>query len=193
MHPIKSLKKQIRFTVSFEKQILIGFVLCVYLCFIIIVLEPFDTSQFEDEHKTVLMAGYGFVAFLVYVIHSRFENIVYFKIAKVWTVKREIISALLFCLFVGSVAYFYNRLVVNLSYLTIQSYWRFLSKTTLFMTPVFVPLMLFLRQKLGEKIVPIPENSFQLIGENKNEILRLERTDLLFIKAVENYVEICFM
>jgi len=32
-----------------------------------------------------------------------------------------------------------------------------------------------------------------LIGENKNEILKLEKEALLFIKAVENYIEICFV
>lgn len=32
-----------------------------------------------------------------------------------------------------------------------------------------------------------------LIGENKNEVLRMDKDQLLFIKAVENYVEICFM
>ena len=61
------------------------------------------------------------------------------------------------------------------------------------MLPVFIPLMLYLRQKFGERIVPLPKNSYLLTGENKNEILRLEKDDLLFIKAVENYVEICFV
>jgi len=32
-----------------------------------------------------------------------------------------------------------------------------------------------------------------LIGENKNEILQLQKEQLLFIKAVENYVEITFV
>lgn len=189
----RSLNSQIRFTPSVKRKVLIGFILFVYLSFIVIVLEPFDTRQFEDENKTLLMAGYGFVAFLVYVIHSRLENIRYFKLSKVWTLKHEILSTPLFCLFVGSVAYLYNRWVVNFLSLDLKSYWRFLSKTTLYMMPVFVPLMIYLRQALGEKIIPIPETSFILTGENKNEVLRLEKEDLLFIKAVENYVEICFI
>ena len=60
------------------------------------------------------------------------------------------------------------------------------------MLPVFIPPMLYLRQRFGECIVPPPQNSIVLIGENKNEILRMEKEELLFIKAVENYVEICF-
>lgn len=61
------------------------------------------------------------------------------------------------------------------------------------MTPVFIPPMLFLRQKFGERIVPLPKNAIVLTGENKNEILRIEKDELLFIKAVENYIEICFI
>ena len=34
---------------------------------------------------------------------------------------------------------------------------------------------------------------WRFLGENKNEILKLEKEELLFIKAVENYVEICFI
>ncbi|GEP52247.1 hypothetical protein FNO01nite_29190 [Flavobacterium noncentrifugens] len=53
--------------------------------------------------------------------------------------------------------------------------------------------MLYLRQKLGERIVPSSSNSIRLTGENKNEVLSLEKEDLLYIKAVENYIEICYV
>src|SRR5690606_33311385 len=157
-------------------------------------LQPFDTSEFEAEYKTALLAGYGILTFLVFVIYGYVENFQYSKIGKVWSVRNEIISTFLFCLFSGTVLYWYNRTIVNdgLDY-TLTTYWRFLSVTVAYMTPVFVPPMLYLKQKLGERIVPPAKNSIVLIGENKNEILRMNKEELLFIKAVENYVEICFM
>lgn len=188
-----SLKRQIHFVASIKKKVLVGFILCVYLCFIVIFLEPFDTSQFEAEHKTALLSGYGIFTFVVFVIHGSLENIWYFRRGKVWPVRQEIISTLLFCLFSGTVLYLYNRFIVNLTYLTLASYWRFLSITVLCMIPVFIPPMIYLRQRFGERIVPLPESSFILTGENKNEILRMEKEELLFIRAVENYVEICFI
>lgn len=190
---MNSLNRQIHFVTSIRRKVLIGLILCIYLSFIVIVLQPFDTSQFEAEHKVALLSGYGIFTFIVFVIHSYFENIWYFRAGKIWPVRHEIISTLIFCLFAGTVLYLYNRLVVNLKGLTLYTYWRFLSKTVLCMLPVFIPLMLYLRQKFGERIVPLPESFIQLMGENKNEILSLERDDLLFIKAVENYVEICFI
>jgi len=173
---------------------LIGLILCVYLCFVVIVLQPFDTSQFEAEYKTALLAGYGMLTFLVFVIHSSLENLRYFKKGKVWTVSQEVISLLLFCWFCGTVLYCYNRSIVNngLEY-TLGTYLRFLGITITCMIPVIVPPMFYLRQKLGERILPLAENSIVIVGENKNELLQLEKEELLFIKAVENYVEITFV
>ncbi|WP_300659762.1 LytTR family DNA-binding domain-containing protein [Fluviicola sp.] len=190
---MSALKRQIHFTSSLNRKILIGFILCVYLCFIVIVLQPFDTSQFDAEYKTLLLFGYGIFAFVVFVIYGSIENVAYFRAGKVWTIRHEIISTLLYCFFSGTVLYMYNRTIVNnFKDYTLWTYWRFLSITVLCMIPVFVPPMIYLRQKFGEKIIPPAENSMVLIGENKNEILRMEKDELLFVKAIENYVEICF-
>lgn len=188
-----SLQRQIHFVATTRRKILIGLILCSYLSFIIIVLQPYDTSQFEADYKVLLLLGYGILTFVIFIIHSSIENIPYFRIGKVWSVRYEIISVLLFCLFSGTVLYLYNRLIVNLTDLDLASYWRFLSITVACMLPVFIPPMVYLRQKLGERIIPPPKNSIVITGENKNEILRIEKDELLFIRAVENYVEICFI
>jgi hypothetical protein len=188
------LKNQIHFVASIQRNILVGLILCIYLSFIVIVLQPFDTSQFEAEHKVALLSGYGILVFVAYVIQGCIENVVYFRTGKIWSVGREICAILLFCLFSGTVLYLYNRTIVNAGLeLTLMTYWRFLTITVLCMLPVFVPPMLYLRQKLGERIIPPAKNSIILIGENKNEILQTEKSALLFVRAVENYVEICFI
>lgn len=191
---MNSLQRQIHFVASGKRKFAIGLILCIYLSFIIIVLEPFDTSQFEAENKTLLLAGYGILTFVAYYIYSVTENIWYYKSGKFWSVRNEIVSILLFCLFSGTLLYMYNRTVVNvgLEY-DLTTYWRFLSITVACMLPVFVPPMLYLRQKFGERIIPPSPDVFTLTGENKNEILRLKKDELLFIKAVENYIEICFV
>lgn len=186
------LKRQIHFVASIKRKVLVGLILCIYLSFIVIVLEPFDTSQFEADHKALLLSGYGVLTLVVFVIHSSIENIWYSRIGKVWSVHHEIISMLVFCLFSGTVLYLYNRFIVNGVPCTISTYWRFLSVTVACMIPVFIPPMLYLRQKFGEQIIPPAENFIILTGENKNEILKMEKEELLFIRAIENYIEICF-
>lgn len=187
------LKLQIHFPYTFRSKLLIGLLLCAYLSFIIIVLEPFNTDQFTADYRLLLLSGYGVVVFLAFPVQSSIENIWYRKKQKVWRVSDEIVSAVVFLFFSGNLLYLYNTLVVNFKSLNIGSYKHFMFITVLSMVPVFVPAMLFLRQKFGERIVPLPERMMQLTGENKNEILTMERADLLFVKAVENYVEICFI
>ncbi|MDF3026623.1 MAG: LytTr DNA-binding region [Fluviicola sp.] len=157
-------------------------------------LQPFDTSQFDAEYKKLLLSGYGILAGIVFIIQGRIESIGYFKSGRIWSVRNEIISTLLFCFFSGTILYMYNRTIVNnfKSY-TLWTYLRFLSVTVLCMIPVFIPPMIYLRQKFGERIIPPAKNSFVLIGENKNEVLTMDKDDLLFVKAVENYVEVCLM
>jgi hypothetical protein len=190
---LNSLKRQIHFVSSIKRKVLVGFILCLYLNFIVIFLQPFDTSQFEADNKFVLLSGYGFFTFIVFVIQGCIENIWYFRTGKRWLVYFEIITTLLFCIFSGTVLYLYNRTIVNDLKYTLETYWLFLRITVVYMTPVFIPPMLYLRQKFGERIVPLPKNAIVLTGENKNEILRIEKDELLFIKAVENYIEICFI
>ena len=188
------LKKQLHFLASKKRRILVGFILCIYLNFIVIVLQPFDTSQFESDYKTLLLSGYGILTFVVFFIHGIIENIGYSKSGKVWLVWHEIIATIIFCLFAGSVLYLYNIYIVNEGKsVSMGSYLNFLFITTGGMIPVFVPPMLYLRQKFGERIMPLADNLIILTGENKNEILRLEKEELLFIKAVENYIEICYI
>jgi len=193
VYRLDSLKRQMHFVASIKNKVLIGLILCIYLSFTIIVLQPFDTSQFDADNKVVLLSGYGILIFVAFVIYGSIENIWYFRVGKVWSVSNEIISTLLFCLFSGTVLYLYNRFIVNLTSCTLATYWRFLSVTVTCMIPVFIPPMLYLRQKFGEQIIPPAKNSIILTGENKNEILRIEKQELLFIRAVENYVEICFI
>lgn len=190
---MNAAQRQIHFVATLKTKVGVGLILCLFLNFIIIVLEPFGTDQFEADYRLLLLFGFGVVMFGAYIIHSSIENVWYFRKGKVWLVSYEIISTILFLLFSGTMLYLYNTVIVNQLACTLETYRRYLLVTVLSMVPVFVPAMLYLRQKFGERIVPLPKNSYLLTGENKNEILRLEKDDLLFIKAVENYVEICFV
>jgi hypothetical protein len=187
------LKSQIYFLASATRRLLVGLFLCVYLSFIIIGLEPFDTDQFEADYRFLLLSGYGILISVVFIIYASIENSWYSRRGKVWLVSHEIVSIFIFLMLSGNVLYLYNTLVVNLRSCTLGSYLHFLCITVISMIPVFVPPLIYLRQKLGERIIPPAENSFILIGENKNEVLRMEKDKLLFVKAVENYVEVCFM
>ena len=187
------LNRQIRFTASIKRKFLVGLILGVFLSFVIIVLQPFDTDQFHSDHKLLVLSIFGFLFFAAFVIYSILENFWYSRVRKTWRVYHEISSIILFFVFVGSVIFLYNSLLINQQQYSVGNHLLYLRTIVLAMTPVLAPLTIYLRQRFGERIVPIPASSILLIGENKNEVLNLEKEDLLFVKAVENYVEICFL
>lgn len=178
---------------SFKKKFFVAFILGFFLSFLIIFLEPFDTNDFHSNYRNLLLSGFGVFLFLVSLIYSSIENFWYYKVNRVWLVAHEIISTLLFFLILGTVIYLYNQLVVNNLEYTLQSHWWYYKNIVIVFIPVIAPLLLYLRQKFGERIVPISKNSIIIHGENKNELLSLKKNELLYIKAVENYIEIFFI
>lgn len=187
------LRKQIHFTASFGQKILIGSILGLFLSFVIIVLEPFDTDQFQSDHKLLVLSIFGILIFAAFVTYSCLENFWYSRVRKVWRISHEVGSTILFFLFSGSILYLYNGLVINQQNYSIANHLLYLRTIVLAMIPVFAPLMIYLRQKFGERIVPLFAHVIILSGDNKKEVLKLEREKLLFVKAVENYVEINYV
>ena len=187
------LQKQIHFTASIPRKIGIGVILGLFLSFVIIVLEPFDTDQFHSDHKILVLSIFGILFGAAFIVYSILENLWYYRVRKVWRVYHELISTILFFAFAGSIIYLYNSLVINRLDYSFRNQLLYLRTIVLAMVPVMAPVVIYLRQKLGEKRIPVPAGSVVLVGENKNEVLKLEKEDLLFVKAVENYVEICFV
>lgn len=190
------LNRQVNFVASWKRNLWIGLLVVLYLDFIIIALEPFDTSQFEADYRFWLLSGYGLVTGMWYVLHGWAERYFY-KRDRIWKLRDEMISVAVFLVCVGTVLCLYNVYVVNVGKsLTLGVYKHFMFITVPTMVPVFVPTMAYLRQRLGVKarqVRPSADQKIVLIGENRNERLELDRDALLFVKAVENYVEICFV
>jgi hypothetical protein len=187
------LHKQIHFTASIKRKFLVGLILGIFLSFVIIVLQPFDTDQFHSDHKLLVLSIFGILFFAAFIIQSILENWWYFRVHKVWLVSHEIISTILFFLFSGSMIYLYNGLVINQQHYSVGGHLLYLRTIVLAMIPVIAPLLIYLRQKFGERITPLADGSIVLAGENKHEILQMNKEELLFVKAVENYVEITFV
>ena len=60
------------------------------------------------------------------------------------------------------------------------------------LTVIFLPLLIFLRNNFGVIVTPEEVLRIHLKGSNKNERLSLNKEQLLYIKASENYVEIVY-
>ncbi|WP_027418810.1 LytTR family DNA-binding domain-containing protein [Crocinitomix catalasitica] len=187
------LHQQIHFISSLKKKVIAAFILGVFLSFIILFLEPFDTNQYESNNRLLNLLGFGGLLTLVFLLQSILENKWYYNNSKVWTVTYEIISVFLFFAISGSVIYFYNHFYINGLEYKIASHWWYYRTIVLIMIPVIAPVYIYLRQRFGERIVPLAKSTIIITGANKNEELIIEKDDLYFIKAIENYIEIGYI
>jgi len=187
------LSRQIHFTSSLKRKVLVGFILGVFLSMLIIFLEPFNTNEYESNNRIISLLGFGALLSCVFIIQSIIENFWYYRVNKIWLVLYEILSTIIFFTFSGTIIYLYNHLIINNLNYSIKSHWWYYSHIVLAMIPIVTPVLLYLRQKFGQRIIPSSPNTIIITGENKNEKLKLQKNELLYIQAVENYIEIFFV
>ena len=187
------LNTQIPFVNAIKHKILVGFILGLLLAFIIIFLEPFDTNTYETKYKNVILSGFGVLFFITFFTYSSIESLFYRRFHKIWNVSYEIIATLLFFIVSGTVIYLYNHGFINDAAYSVKSYLLYFKHIVLVFIPIFSPIFIYLRHTFGELVIPKPKNTIEITGENKNETLTLHKNDLLYIKAVENYIAISFV
>lgn len=187
------LHKQIPFVASLKKKALIGIGLGAFLAFVIIFLEPFDTNQFHSSYRYALLSGFGVVLTVTYLGYSLAENLWYNQTAKQWQVWHEVLSLFLFFVLAGNTIYVYNTKVVNGDAFSLGVYVWYCANIIMVFIPILAPILYYLRKRLGECIVPLPESTVVLSGENKNELLTIHKDQLLYAKATQNYIAIYYL
>lgn len=182
------------------KQFNIGAVLLGLSVFLILaVFQPFGTYTFQRPDKMLLLAGYGIVITLTALVMMRVLRLFFapwFEL-KTWNLRKELIvlGIITFVAIIGT--YFYHYFMIG-SRLSFSSFLFFMSIAA--STAVFPILLIFIirymqvknyldRQYLVAELAPKPD-VLSLEGENKTEKLTLIRSELLFIKAADNYVEL---
>lgn len=187
---VKWLNKMTPFAGSVVSRIKISVLLGATLSFVLLVLEPFNTNEFQSDNRFVLLLGFGIVLSLLYIVHNALENVWYMKFGRSWSRRNELLSALTFILVSGTVIYLYNYLVVNgISYSFRRHLWYY-GNIVLPLTPLIIIPFLWFRRKLGEVVVPLAKDAVKIIGEINGEEINIKKKDLIYIKAEQNYVTI---
>ena len=165
----------------------------LFLASLIVFLEPFDTNEFRSAYRILLLSGFGVIFTCTFILYSVFENILYNRIHKLWLVWHELLSIFIFLFFSGTFIYLYNHLIINDSNYSVRSHWWYLSHIVAAMIPIVTPILLFFRQKFGQFVLPVSPEHIALTCLNNDENLELLRNELLYVQAVENYVEIFYI
>ena len=196
---LEVLSKQIPYCSNLRKQLLIGALLGILVSFIMVFLQPFDTYRFESNHKNMIMMGFGILLAIVYVINARLENLWYNYKAKNWKIKYEIFWFLSLIVISSVIIHFYNQIFLNdllaldfdvLEYIK-HGLW-FFQHSIVPIILIIIPFYVYLRNKFGKLITSVPPSEIEFYGINKGEKLVIQKQELLFVRASENYVEIYY-
>lgn len=187
------LRKELDFVPSWKRAAFTGLSLGLVLSLLMILLQPFDTYQYQSPYKNLELLGYAPCIMLSMLIMVPLENGLFHKQGQSWQIWNEALVLLLGGLLMMTASQIYNVLTISGGVPSLRSWWLFIKG---FGLPFFIflaPLWAIARQKLKAPPAPITPQKEDLLfikGQNKGEQLQLAPTKFLYAKAQQNYMEI---
>ncbi|WP_281541691.1 LytTR family DNA-binding domain-containing protein [Maribacter aestuarii] len=192
--------KQIPYSFNFKKQLLIGVFLGGIVMFIMISLQPFGTYGFESDYKYLIFSGFGLLIKIAYLFCARMENLWYTYRNKRWEVRYEILSFIGFILVSSVPIHFYNQVFLNNlfsykfnGYEHLKHGLWFFGNSIVPIMVILLPFYLYFRNKFGVLITKKSLHEIKFFGVNKGEKITLQKEEILFVKASENYIRIFYI
>lgn len=175
----------------------------------LIVFQPFGTREFQFEHKYLFLAGYGVVIAAMLWLGSNVPLWLFPKQFEEerWTVGKQILFAALLFTFVFAACYAYKDLALGhpISWRGFFGFLPFAFSVAIFPIAglVLVSYVYQLRHysrlanEANVQIHAIPFSAVPktavLTDENGKAILELPPSQLLYLQAADNYVEVVYL
>jgi len=191
-----------------SKQRWIALGIGLFIALTLILLEPFGLNLLETNYKTLKLAGYGVITFvLVYLFHVALPVLFpkYFSY-KNWVVYKEILSLILLITTIGICNGIYSKFIFvrpiqfpNMLGLIAQTFIlgsvpaAFLVTFDYFRsTKKYEEQSDKIKSAILDPVEPINQpKQFILKGDNEGEKLEINSNQLLYIESNANYVTIC--
>jgi hypothetical protein len=156
------LNKPFPRTLSSRRNIINNFLIGCFVAFFLIVFQPFHINNWATSHKTLKLAGFGFVSFVVPFLFNSLTEIVFPKhiLEDRWKVRHEIliILALLFCIALGNLLYCFLLGITTVSFVGFLN--TMLATVLLGIFPIALHVMV-----KHNSLVKINQNQASLINE----------------------------
>ena len=172
---------------SVKHHLLIGIFISFWSFIFAYFIKPFDDGSINSRQWILISAGFSLISLLCYGLIALIQKSVYQKVLK-WNIGFEISILLLFHFFFLVISYSYYKCpILNGGY----SFWDFFQiiilKSALISTPIIVLARIY-----SVKLIPIEDDNIVIKGENKLDILKIKKDDLVCVSNSQNYVEIFY-
>ncbi|MEN2415742.1 LytTR family DNA-binding domain-containing protein [Flavobacterium mesophilum] len=173
---------------SIKHHLIIASFISMWLFIFAFIIKPFDDGTINLKSWLLISIGFSGLAFVCYAILAFLQKKIYDKTQK-WNVKLELLSLFFyyFIYLIGIYAY-YKSPILNGGYTFGQFFNIIFVKVALILTPVII----FARTYLI-KLIPVKEDILVIKGENRLDILKIKKADLVCISNAQNYVEIFYI
>jgi hypothetical protein len=171
---------------SIKHHLLIGIFISIWLFIFAFFIKPFDDGTISFLMWIYISVGFSLTAFLCYALLSLIQKKLYQRISK-WNIGFEIISLLFFQLLFLFSTYIYYKLILNGGYDFLKFTQLIILKAALISTPILILARIY-----SVKLLPTQDEHIIIRGENKLDILKIRKDDLVCVSNSQNYVEIFF-
>lgn len=174
--------------ISIKHNLVIGLLIGLWLFIFAFIIKPFDDGTINFRAWFLISFGFSIMAFLCYSFLTLIQKSVYKRIGK-WNISLEITAIFLFhILYLIAVFAFYKSPVLNGGYSFLEFFSVIFIKVALILTPVII-----LARRYLIKLIPVKDAVLMFKGENKLDILKIKKADLVCISNAQNYVEIFYI
>jgi len=173
---------------SIKHHIVVGLLMALWIFAFAFIIKPFDDGTLNFRSWFFISFGFSVLAFLCYSVLAVLQKSIYKKISK-WNLSLEIgCIVFFFLIYLFGIYAFYKGPILKGGYTFSEFFSIIFIKITLILTPVII-----LARRYLIKLIPVKEDFLLFIGENKLDILKIKKADLVCISNAQNYVEIFYL
>jgi len=173
---------------SIKHHLVIAIFISLWLFVFAFVIRPFDDGTINFRAWFLISFGFSVMAFLCYGLLAFIQKSFYERIGK-WNISLEITAIFLFhLLYLIGVFTFYKSPILSGGYTFLEFFSIIFIKVALIVTPVII-----LARRYVIKLIPIQDDVLLFKGENRLDILKINKADLVCISNAQNYIEIFYI
>jgi hypothetical protein len=173
---------------SIKHHLVVGLLIALWLFAFAFIIKPFDDGTLNFRSWFLISFGFSVLAFICYSVLAILQKRIYKNISK-WNLSLEIGSIIFFFLiYLFGIYTFYKSPILNGGYTFTEFFSIIFIKVALILSPVII-----LARRYLIKLIPIKDDFLTFTGENKLDILKIKKTDLVCISNAQNYVEIFYV
>lgn len=173
---------------SIKHHLLVGIFIAMWLFFFAFLIRPFDDGSISFKNWIFISSGFSIISFLCYGLLAIIQQKIYYRISK-WNIGLEIASLVFFqLLFLFSTFAYYKSPILNGGFNFLNFVQTISLKSAFISTPIIVLARIYLT-----RLIPLEDENIIIRGENKLDVLKIKKDNLVCVSNSQNYIDIFFI